>query len=106
MRYGRQYFRPCSGNGIDFDYSPFQGGIISFSRILNEKEILVVANTHVDQPATVHVVVDKDLNPDGKLFNILFPFDNRGPAAHACATNGDHRTVLITIQPGEAIVLG
>jgi len=106
LRYGRQYFRACSGNGLDFDYSPFQGGVISFSRILNEKEILVVANTHLEEPATVHVIVDKNLNTEGKLLNILFPFEQRGPVANACSTNGNYRTVLVTIQPGEAMVLG
>ena len=89
LRYGRQYFRICSGNGVDFDYSPFQGGVISFSRVLNEKEILVVANTHVDQPATVHVVVDKNLNAEGKILNILFPFESRGPVPNACTTTGN-----------------
>jgi hypothetical protein len=65
-----------------------------------------VANTHIDEPATVHVVVDKNLNEDGKILNILFPFANRGPATNACTTNGEYRTVLVTVQPGEAIVLG
>ncbi len=44
LRYGRQYFRPVSGNGHDFGISTFKGGVLAFSRILNETEVLVVAN--------------------------------------------------------------
>ena len=106
LRYGRQYFRTCSGNEIDFYYSPFPGGVISFSRILNDKEILVVANTNTDEPATVHVVVDKNLNAEGRVLNILFPFDKRGPLAEGCMTHGLLRTVKLTIEPGEALVIG
>lgn len=106
LRYGRQYFRKCSGNGIDFDYSPWTGGVISFSRILHDKELLVVANTHIDQPATLHVVVDKSLHTEGKILDILFPFSKQGPAPNACATHGQYRTIKLTIEAGEALVLG
>src|SRR5512144_1636398 len=46
LRYGRQYFRPVSGDGVNFGISPFPGGIVSFSRILNNREVLVTANTN------------------------------------------------------------
>jgi glycosidase len=50
LRYGRQYFRQCSGNDSDFGYSPFNGGVIAFSRILNSQELLVAANTNTVDP--------------------------------------------------------
>ncbi|MDP4265566.1 MAG: alpha-amylase family glycosyl hydrolase [Bacteroidota bacterium] len=106
LRYGRQYFRTCSGNGTDFDYSPFTGGVIAFSRILNDKEILVVANTSVDQPATMHVVVDKNLNAEGRILQILFPFAKKGPLANGCESHGMLRTVKLTVAAGEALVIG
>jgi glycosidase len=106
LRYGRQYFRPCSGNGIEFDYSNFPGGLIAFSRILNEQELLIVANTNVDEPISVHVVVDTSLNQEGKILNILFPFDKVGPLENPCTTIGDFRTVQLTVPPGGAWVIG
>ncbi|MEP7371875.1 MAG: alpha-amylase family glycosyl hydrolase [Chitinophagaceae bacterium] len=106
LRYGRQYFRKCSGNGSDFGYSPFAGGVISFSRVLNDRELLVVANTNVNEPATVHVVIDKNLNPEGKVMHIIFPFDKRGPLADGCETHGLLRTVKVTVAAGEALVIG
>ena len=106
LRYGRQYFRSCSGNGSDFGYSPFPGGVISFSRVLNDRELLVVANTNVNEPVTVHVVVDKNLNTEGKQLSFLFPFDKRGQLTDACQTTGSYRTVQLTIEPSEVLVVG
>lgn len=62
LRYGRQYFRPISGNGVDFGMSTDVGGVISFSRILGDMEVLVVANTSTTQPFNGHVLVDRVIN--------------------------------------------
>ncbi|MEJ0101454.1 MAG: alpha-amylase family glycosyl hydrolase [Bacteroidota bacterium] len=106
LRYGRQYFRPCSGDGFNFDYSPFPNGIISFSRILNDRELLIVTNTSTNNPVTVHIVLDKNLNPEGKTLDILFPFNKRGPLPDTCKTTGQYRSVKITMAPQEALVIG
>src|SRR5512144_300315 len=45
LAYGRLYFREASGNGTDFGLSKGVGGIVSFSRILVDRKILIVANT-------------------------------------------------------------
>lgn len=106
LRYGRQYFRPCSGNQNDFDYSQEPGGIIAFSRILNDKELLIVANTNVNQTITVEIAVDKNLNGEEKKLTILFPFSKRGLFTKNCVTRGKYRAVEITTEPGEVIVAG
>ncbi len=106
LRYGRQYFRKCSGNQRDFDYSPYPGGIIAFSRILNDKEILVVANMNTNQTTTIEVVVDKNLNEAGKKLIILFPFSKRGTLTKGCVVRDPYRTVELTVAPMEALVLG
>src|SRR6266508_1455240 len=46
LRYGRQYFRPISGDGVHFGISTSGPGVLAFSRILNDQEVLVVANTN------------------------------------------------------------
>lgn len=106
LRYGRQYFRACSGDGITFDYSPFRGGIISFSRILNDKELLVAANTNTTETSTLHIVVDKNLNAEGAFRTILFPFSKRGTIVGPCNSFGEYRTIQLTLLPGEAVVVG
>jgi glycosidase len=105
LRYGRQYFRPCSGNGTDFGYSPYKGGLIAFSRILNDGELLVVANTNTQENTTVFVVVDYSLQSDGKRWDILFPFDKRGQLAGTTSTQGGKRTVQLSLKPLEVLVV-
>lgn len=106
LRYGRQYFRPCSGNGIDFNYSPYHGGIVAFSRILNNRELLVVANTNTEQSASVHVVVDRNLNPDAKQWNVLFSTKQQFTIPEPTTTCGNFRTLRVILSPMEAQVLG
>jgi glycosidase len=70
LRYGRQYFRPVSGDGVNFGHSQFAGGIVAFSRILAASEVVVVANTSTTQPFTGHVLVDTTLTPPGTQLRI------------------------------------
>ena len=45
LRYGRQYFRPVSGDRRNFGLSNFAPGVLAFSRILSDTESVIVANT-------------------------------------------------------------
>jgi glycosidase len=71
LRYGRQYFRPISGDGQHFGVSPFPGGIITFSRILNDQEIIVAANAGTGTVG-VEVIIDQTLSRPGDVYRILF----------------------------------
>jgi glycosidase len=105
LRYGRQYFRPCSGDGVSFGYSTFLGGIIAFSRILNDRELLVVANTSTTATSTVHVVVDDNLHPEGSGWRVLFPSNWAGAAPGSSQTRGGFKTVQVTLGPSDVLVL-
>ena len=94
LRYGRQYFRPVSGNGIDYAVSPFAGGIVSFSRILNDAEVLVVANTHATQTIAVDVIVDLNLSRAGDRLNILFA-NNNDPTSPTAVVERPEGTVIV-----------
>jgi hypothetical protein len=72
LRYGRLYFRPISGDGCNFGISPFPSGVIAFSRILNDREVVVVANTSTQQWFTDEVIVDRQLNPAGSSCRVGF----------------------------------
>lgn len=72
LRYGRQYFRPVSGDGINFGISPFSPGVLAFSRIVNDQEVLVVANTQTSGSFHGEVIVDAVLNPDQASYAMLF----------------------------------
>lgn len=72
LRYGRQYFRPVSGDRRTFGPSSFAPGVLAFSRILNERETVIAANTSLTTSLEVSVLVDARLNPAGTKFISLY----------------------------------
>jgi glycosidase len=80
LRYGRMYFRQVSGDGVHFGISPFTKGVVAFSRILNDQEVLVVANTNPDAPVQLDVIVEVVLSRVGAIFRILYS-NQTNPAA-------------------------
>lgn len=72
LRYGRQYFRQVSGNGTEFGLSSYAPGVIAFSRILNDTEIVVAANTSTEGDFSGYVIVDFALNPPGTGMDVLY----------------------------------
>ena len=106
LRYGRQYFRECSGNGVDFGYSPYPGGELAFSRIFNDREILVVANASAMLPVQLHVVVDINLHTAGETWAVLFSTHPQPQAPMPTSTRSARRTLQVKLSPMEAQVLG
>ncbi|HLZ86422.1 MAG TPA: alpha-amylase family glycosyl hydrolase, partial [Puia sp.] len=72
LRYGRFYFRPVSGDAFHFGISPFPGGILAWSRILNDEEVLIVANTNTSITQPVDVILEWVLSNNGQAVRILY----------------------------------
>ena len=72
LRYGRQYFRPVSGSGSDFGIGSWPQGILAYSRILADQEMIVIANTQPQQAWSGEVLVDYALNPPGQQFALAY----------------------------------
>jgi glycosidase len=72
LRYGRFYFRPLSGDGVNFGVSGFPQGVVAFSRILNDQEVVVAANTNPTQAQQVDVIVEIMLSAEGDAFDVLY----------------------------------
>ncbi|HTT18031.1 MAG TPA: alpha-amylase family glycosyl hydrolase [Candidatus Sulfotelmatobacter sp.] len=72
LRYGRFYFRPISGDGVNFGVSGFPQGVVAFSRILNDQEVVVAANTNAAQAQQVDVIVEILLSSAGDRFDVLY----------------------------------
>jgi glycosidase len=81
LRFGRLYFREASGNGWDFGLSSGAGGLVAFSRVVSDMEVLVVANTNVGEPFDGFVLQDPDLNRHPRQMRIAY--SNRGNAGSA-----------------------
>jgi glycosidase len=72
LRYGRFYFRPISGDRQNFGVSPFPQGILAFSRIRMDEEVVVVANTSTTDSRTFDVIVDNTLNQPGDQLTVQY----------------------------------
>lgn len=119
LRYGRFYFRPISGDSVNFGVSTIQPGILAWSRILYDQEILIVANTNTTQSSAVDVIVDDALNSPGDMPTLLFSNKSAPTPPAAVRTlnsvnvnevdgttgTGPINTVHVTLQPMEAQVL-
>jgi glycosidase len=121
LRYGRLYFRPISGNLTDFGVSPFTSGVVAFSRILNDQEVVVIANTNVNSGFTGEVIVDAHINKDNSACTLLFsnrtsanpPGNVRTRAGGSIRiqepsgdlTTGPARTVPVNLGPMEIQIL-
>jgi len=123
LRYGRQYFRPVSGpDGHVFGVSPFPGGVLSFSRILNDQEIITVANTSGTLKLTIEVILEKQLSRQGDVYRILFS-NQKHPAppspvivrpagsvevheVDGSTGTGPLHVIRVTLDPREVQILG
>jgi len=72
LRYGRLYFREVSTDGYNFGQSYGVGGIIAFSRILCDTEVVAVANTSTTASFKGFVLIDLDINRDLGTYNVAY----------------------------------
>lgn len=72
LRYGRFYFRPISGDRNHFSVSSTAPGVLSYSRILNDQEVVIVANTNTNLSLSLACIVDEGLNSPGTQLQILY----------------------------------
>jgi hypothetical protein len=119
LRYGRYYFRPISGDSVNFGISPFPAGVLAWSRILNDSEVLLVANTNTAQAASIDLIVEVSLSAPGDQWRILYS-NNSTPAVPApvrtlqqvtvtevdgSTSYGPVNTIRVTVQPMELQIL-
>ena len=121
LRYGRFYFRPVSGDQQQFSISPFPAGVLAFSRILMDQEIVVVANTSTTATQnSLSVITDITLTNPGDVLRILYSNKPtpQPPSAIQRATNvqvqepdgstsgGPLNCIQVTLAPMEVQILG
>jgi glycosidase len=119
LRYGRFYFRPVSGDGQTFGVSPFPGGVLAVSRILNDQEVILVANTSTHQSQSVDVILEILLSKENTNYRILYcnqssPEAPRSVRKTGAVTvhevdgsigNGPLHVIHVTLRPLEVQIL-
>lgn len=121
LRYGRFYFRPVSGDGQSFGVSTFPQGILAFSRILVDQEVVVVANCSPSDARSFDVIVDITINQPGDQYRVRYSnkavSQGAGPVVEKAAgsvsvqeTNGSTgvgplRSIRVSLAPLEVQIL-
>jgi len=118
LRYGRFYFRPLSGDGVHFGISDFRGGVLAFSRILNRREIVVVANCSTNTTFSGQVIIDAALHASPSSLFVLFTnmvgattcaVSTSGPASieesDGSVSAGPARVVSVNLAPMQVQIL-
>jgi hypothetical protein len=108
LRRGRQYLRQISGNGIEFGYPQRMNGrmktIISWSRLFNNKEVVIAINTDPYESKTAWVTIDYDLHKTGDSLHILFSTDPARTAVDLVA-NKNGKAIKLTVPPAGVVIL-
>jgi len=109
LRFGRQYLRPISGDGVGFGLPRRLGdgrmtSVVAWSRMLNDEEVVCAINTDTVAPRTAWVTVDAQIHRATTEFDYLFVSDGTAPAlAPVESRNG--RAVLVTVPPAGCVIL-
>lgn len=122
LRYGRFYFRPISGDGQHFGVSTFPQGILAFSRILVDQEIIIAANFSPTETRSFDVIVDITLNHPADQYRVRFSnkptfqgpdrvIEKASGAVSVQETNGTSgsgplRSIRVSLAPLEVQILG
>ena len=79
LRRGRQFLREISGNGVDFGFPRKLDGrmrsIVPWSRIFNDREMLLAIKTDDDNSGSARVIVDFDLHASGESLKCIYSTD-------------------------------
>lgn len=106
LRYGRTYMRELSGDGDHFGHSEVPGGVLAFSRILDDRELVVVANASTTTRFAGYVNADMALSPPGKALALLHSNQRAPSAPGAVATRASRAAIPVQLRPMEIQVLG
>lgn len=105
LRYGRMYMRPVSGDGVSFGYSELPGGVLAYSRILDDREVVIVLNASTTTPFSGYVNVDAALSPPGKAYGVLFGNQDTPVGPGPVEARPDRAAVPVQLRPMEAQIL-
>jgi hypothetical protein len=73
---------------VDFGYSSGVGGIVAFSRVVSDIEVVLVANTNTTQGFNGFVFQDPDLNRHPRKMHVAHSnLNNGGSAVVRCIAN-------------------
>jgi glycosidase len=80
LRRGRQYLREISPDGLHFQIPTRTGedrmrSVVAWSRIFNDREMVIALNTDADEPRSAWIIVDGGLHSEGDFLKCIYSTD-------------------------------
>jgi glycosidase len=107
LRHGRQYARPVSTGGGPF-LAAFAGGLAAWSRILDDEEAVIIANTNATASARGDVLVDASLNRSGGNMRIALHTGDATVVGRPVPLRDRDAVRFVTVEdlgPAEVLIL-
>lgn len=108
LRRGRQYLRQISGTGDAFGFPRAIGGqmrsIVPWSRLFDDREILLAISTDPDNALTAWVTIDDSLHRAGDTLACIHATDPALVGGHVAVEARNGKAVRITVPPAEFVV--
>jgi hypothetical protein len=109
LRRGRQYLREISGDGEHFGLPHLMGdrmrAVVPWSRLFNDREILVALNTDPENAQSAWVVVDYDLHQEGERLQCLYATeDNQVGQEVEVKVKGALKAVFLTLPAAGFVI--
>ncbi|KAF2398855.1 alpha-amylase [Trichodelitschia bisporula] len=106
LRRGRQFLREVSSTGIRWGYPKIKGqrrrGIVAWSRVFNEVELLCAISTDPDKATVAWVEVDPRMSAEGSTLGCLYP----GGDDVTVQRRGGRAMVKLIVEAGKFVVYG
>lgn len=108
IRRGRQFLREISGNGVDFGLPHTIGGqirsVVAWSRIFDNREVLLAINTDPDAVRTSWVTVDAEIQSRGRSLRCLFSTDPTQIGQSLTPENRNGKSIQLTVPSAGFVV--
>lgn len=101
LRHGTMHFRQTSAERRNFHFSDSPQGVLAFSRILSNEEILVVYNSAVADAKEEYVLVDPGINKDKQQMRYIY---GRKCGVEIQQSNGAS-FVKLYLEPKQLVIL-
>ncbi len=108
VRRGRQYLRQISGDGIHFGLPQMMGGmirsVVPWSRIFNDREVLLAVNTDLDAPRTAWITIDAGLHDAGSRLTCMYSTDGTQIGVRPLVEARNGKAVELTVPAAGFVI--
>ncbi len=105
---GRQYLRPISGDGFNFGLPEMLGGqilsVVPWSRLLDDKEVLLAINTDTDMPRQAWVTIDASLHQSNDKLTCEYSTDPTQIGTEVTIEARNGLAVFLTVPPAGFVI--